>query len=719
MFKSLQDLLKEKRISQITYDKVVLAKHYIEQKYNLKIIKKQEWKDIEERIESLNLSKSESEQLKAKILSNASQKTRKDRQKMTILNYESICIIGRGAFGEVRVCRDKRDGSIVAIKKIKKETIIKKNQILHTRHEQLFLAKVKSPWIVELKCSFEEGDHLYLVMDYCPGGDLMNLLIAKDIFTESEARFYIAEIILAVEQVHKLDCIHRDIKPDNILIDKTGHLKMSDFGLAKVSDKLYDYDLVKKGEQTVYKPNVKLLKNVETEDNTHAKNYSCVGTVYYVAPEVLLKTGYDQVVDWWSVGAIFYEMLIGYAPFCSKDTNNARHKILNWTKYLKIPSKAKLSKEAEDLIKRLITHPQIRLGVNGIEEIKSHPFFKGLDWDNIRNTKPPFIPFISSPYDSHYFETYAEKEPFYPDKRSLNKRRNVEYLGYNYHGKSNSQDESKSDYIYALELIDNYKKKRESHSNIHNNKKHNIDGDTDTNEKPSREEKHLLENKQSDSTKKDSKDSRNSSNDQSKGKIQLCKSASRVQVIRKIKIPIDRESLSRNKVINRKRNLKLNFNNNNFNQTKTNSPAHYTAENTINIDDKSVKCSSIEKNNGLSTTAYFFKSPAKDYNNINITQNTTTMNNISISSRNTISNKNNFNMVAIPKKKIKIDCSMAKNFLNSKDPNETLSQHSSLKKIPLYSALKRPTTKASPFKKRVDVSTGYEQNKSNFTTQNK
>ena len=276
----LQMLVKINKISQSTYDKVILAKKYIEQKYNLKTIKKNEWILIEKKIKSTNLPSDIQDKIKAEIISKTSKKMRKNKQKLTIYDYESIAIIGRGAFGEVRVCRDKKNDQIVAIKKIKKETLIKKNQILHTRNEQIFLSKVRSPWIVDLKASFQEGDYLYLVLDYCPGGDLMNLLIEKDIFTENEARFYIAEIILAVEQIHKLDCIHRDIKPDNVLIDKNGHLKMSDFGLSKVSDKIYDFDLTQLGDQTIYKSNINLLKNIDTsQDNQHKKNYSCVGTV--------------------------------------------------------------------------------------------------------------------------------------------------------------------------------------------------------------------------------------------------------------------------------------------------------------------------------------------------------------------------------------------------------------------------------------------------------
>ena len=166
---------------------------------------------------------------------------------MSVKNYESLSIIGRGAFGEVHVCREKKTGDIVAIKKIKKDVLFKKNQIKHTLDEQDFLSKVESQWIIELKASFQEGDYLYLVMEYLPGGDLMGLLIARNIFTEEDAKFYICEMILAIDSIHELNCIHRDIKPDNILIGKDGHIKLTDFGLAKISDKVFKEDIIEIG----------------------------------------------------------------------------------------------------------------------------------------------------------------------------------------------------------------------------------------------------------------------------------------------------------------------------------------------------------------------------------------------------------------------------------------------------------------------------------------
>ena len=438
----LQDLLKQKKITQRTYDKVTIAKQYITRKYNLKTVKNTEWNNIIEKINQLNIPDSEKEKVKKEIYNKEMLKSRKLREKQTIRDYESLAIIGRGAFGEVHVCKEIKTGKIVAIKKIKKEILIQKNQIIHIRNEQLIMSKVKSPWIIELKASFQEDDYLYLVMEYLPGGDLMALLIKKDILNENEAKFYISELILAIESIHKLDCIHRDIKPDNILIDSNGHIKLSDFGLAKVSEKIFE-------NQKDESFNINKL--------SHKKNYSCVGTAYYVAPEVLNKKGYNQNIDWWSVGVIFFEMLVGYAPFCSKETTEVCYKILHWEKYLEIPKKVKISKEAEDLIRKLINNSNERLGKNGVDEIKKHPFFNDIDWDNIKNLKPPFIPQLNSDYDTKYFEIFPEKEPFYPPLNKNKKRKDIEYIGYTYKENENEENELKDEFENAIQIIDNLK----------------------------------------------------------------------------------------------------------------------------------------------------------------------------------------------------------------------------------------------------------------------
>ena len=176
---------------------------------------------------------------------------RQARKKMSITEFEPLTIIGRGAFGEVRVCRQISTGDIVAVKKMRKEDMLNKNQLMHVRTEKEIMT-ASNPWIVKLKYSFQDELFLYLVMDFLPGGDLMNLLMKKEILTEDEARFYTAEMILAVDSVHKLNCIHRDLKPDNILIDRRGHIQLSDFGLSKLSDKVF-YPLSVKEQQNLPK----------------------------------------------------------------------------------------------------------------------------------------------------------------------------------------------------------------------------------------------------------------------------------------------------------------------------------------------------------------------------------------------------------------------------------------------------------------------------------
>ena len=454
-YPSLETLQKEGKISLKTLERVKIARIYIEQKYNMKKFldekNKKKWKIIDEFLDNQsNLSVIDKEEIKKEVIKKTSELLRMNRKKMNIRQFDRIAIIGKGAFGEVSVCRYSENSNIYAIKKMKKDFLNSKNQNIRVRTERNILIgnnNENNNWITQLKYSFQDDNYLYLVMDFCQGGDFMNYLIEKDILNENEARFYIAEIILGVDCVHQMKCIHRDLKPDNILIDSKGHLKLSDFGLSSISEEVL-YPMTKSSDSNINNNEENNLRNSINNYKKLRKNrqraFSKVGTPDYIAPEVFGKNGYGPEVDWWSVGIILYEMLIGFAPFFSENSDVQKaqketiQKIIHFKETFKFYEKfVKLSNEAKDLIKKFITGPENRLGRNGIDEIKKHPFFKGFDWDNILKLKPPFVPKLSSPFDIRYFDKLEENknEPFYPiehNKINSNNSNDNKYFGFTY-----------------------------------------------------------------------------------------------------------------------------------------------------------------------------------------------------------------------------------------------------------------------------------------------
>lgn len=220
-----------------TKTKVEICKKFIERKYLKNFEEEQQRKEyystIVSRMQQLGLSEEDRLVVQNHLIESEMTHLRQKRVKETIAEYRTLSVIGKGAFGEVRLCRHIETGELVAIKQMIKSDMYKKNQLAHIRAERDILASSDGLWIVELKSSFTDDRYLYLVMEYLPGGDLMNLLIEKDVFTEDQARFYIAEMLLSIESVHNLKYIHRDLKPDNVLIDRQGHLKLTDFGLCK------------------------------------------------------------------------------------------------------------------------------------------------------------------------------------------------------------------------------------------------------------------------------------------------------------------------------------------------------------------------------------------------------------------------------------------------------------------------------------------------------
>ena len=423
---NLDTLVKTKVISSSTAERVKISKSMIENKY-LKLIerektKKRNWNNIDKYLSTITaLTEQEKKEIKITAKLKENQLYRLIRKKLSVDDFEVIKFIGRGGFGEVNICRHKANNKIYAMKKITFEKLKYKNGLLHVQTEKDILSlNDDNIWITQLRYSFIDNRHLYLIMDYCPGGDLMNYLIQRDLLEESEARFYIAEIILCVDSLHKMNCIHRDLKPDNILIGEDGHLKLSDFGLSFISkERLFPLTQIKKNElqkeklcNNIYfndniEKNIPIEENEKTSQNKNNKQrmaFSNVGSPDYVAPEVINNEGYGEEIDWWSVGAIFYEMIIGFPPFFSENAQITCSKIKNYERYLFIPRERKISSEAKNLIKSFLTEPSKRLGVNGIEEIKNHIFFKNFNWDKIREMRPPFIPELSTPDDTKYFK---------------------------------------------------------------------------------------------------------------------------------------------------------------------------------------------------------------------------------------------------------------------------------------------------------------------------
>ena len=460
----------------ITYERVRVAKEYIEKKYRLKKEeeqeKKKDWEEIMSRMTQLNLAEDEAAKIKEEILHKEGENLRKKRKKISIFDFEPLKIIGKGAFGEVRVCRYIPNNTIVAIKKMKKEEMHKKNQVLHVRAERDVLSEAKNEWIVDLKFSFQDQNYLYLGMEFLPGGDLMSLLMARDILPEQEAKFYAAEIVMAIESVHKLDCIHRDLKPDNVLIDSDGHIKLSDFGLTKKLDiKLIDNNLQNelrnfgnnnninnnRFKNLSYAQQFSQFKSMKSKKR-RAFAYSTVGTPDYIAPEVIRQKGYGQEIDWWSLGVIMFEMMIGYPPFFSESSTETCKKILDWKNTLNIRPEANISKEAEDILRKLITDPENRLGVNGADEIKLHPFFKGIDWNHIKETLiPPFIPDLKNNFDTKYFDEFEEDEPFYPISNDNNKgkkfqKKDMCFVDFTYNRENDNN--YRNNMVTALEVFD-------------------------------------------------------------------------------------------------------------------------------------------------------------------------------------------------------------------------------------------------------------------------
>ncbi|XP_047311396.1 serine/threonine-protein kinase 38-like [Impatiens glandulifera] len=412
--------------SSLTRKKVAVAKQFIESHYKSSMKHIQQRKErrsiLEQKIASLDLPEDEKKNLRKELEQKETEFIRLKRNRICVDDFELLTVIGRGAFGEVTLCREKKSANIFAMKKLKKSEMLSRGQVEHVRSERNLLAEVVSHFIVKLYYSFQDAEYLYLVMEYLPGGDIMTLLIREETLTETVARFYVAQCCLAIESIHKHNYIHRDIKPDNLLLDKNGHMKLSDFGLCKP----LDYSHLSPIKENEIHGNGSARESMANGDrdgncmktsneqlqhwqmNRRTLAFSTVGTSDYIAPEVLLKKGYGKECDWWSLGAIMYEMLIGYPPFYSDDPITTCRKIVHWRNHLKFKEDARLTPEAKDLICRLLCDVEHRIGTNGAHEIKKHPWFKDIVWDKLYEMDAAFKPEINGELDTQNFMKFDE-----------------------------------------------------------------------------------------------------------------------------------------------------------------------------------------------------------------------------------------------------------------------------------------------------------------------
>lgn len=293
-------------------------------------------------------------------------------------DFDLRATVGTGTFGRVRVVKIKgcKDRTPLALKIMKKSEVIRLKQVEHIKAETGILAQIEHPFIVNLLATFQDDSRLFLLLEFINGGELFSHLRKEGRLPDADAKFYAAEIVLAFAYLHGKSIIYRDLKPENLLIDCDGHIKITDFGFAKV-----------------------------VEDRT----WTLCGTPEYLAPEIIQSKGHGRAVDWWALGILIFEMLAGYPPFYDENPFGIYQKVLagriDYPKHFDV--------KAKELIKRLLTHDRAkRFGClkNGAEDIMKHKWYKGMDWEalNHRMVRPPYVPAVKAADDTSMFDRYPE-----------------------------------------------------------------------------------------------------------------------------------------------------------------------------------------------------------------------------------------------------------------------------------------------------------------------
>ena len=333
--------------------------------------------------------------------------------KLSYQDFEPLKLIGTGSFGKVLLVKYNSNNNLYAMKVLNKSQIKLKKQEENTKNERDLMVKLNNPFILSIKFAFQDESKLYIVSEFLQGGDLFYHLHHSTInLTEEVAKFYIIELILGLEFLHQNNVIFRDLKPENILLDSEGHIRISDFGLSKILE------------------------------NSRDKAYTLCGTLKYLAPEILKNKGYEKSVDWWSLGCIFYEMLMGHLPF-KINGNVIDPEVFEE----KIKFNDNMNPLLVDLISQLLAvNPKKRIGYgdSDAKKIKEHQYFIDVDWNKYLNKEiePPFVPKLDGDMDLRYFDKSFTDEPVNSDRATImsGSNRTSEYNGFTYMAQSIGKD---------------------------------------------------------------------------------------------------------------------------------------------------------------------------------------------------------------------------------------------------------------------------------------
>ncbi|CAL7946480.1 unnamed protein product [Xylocopa violacea] len=310
-------------------------------------------------------------------------------------DYEVLKLISNGAYGAVYLVKEKTTRQRFAMKKINKNNLMLRNQVEQVFAERDIMSFTDNPFVVSMYCSFETKKHLCLVMEYVEGGDCANLLKNIGPLPPDMARFYFAETVLAVEYLHSYGIVHRDLKPDNLLITALGHIKLTDFGLSKMG---------------LMSLATNLYEGYIDRDTKQFSDKQVFGTPEYIAPEVILRQGYGKPVDWWSMGIILYEFLIGCVPFFGETPEELFAHTVNDDIEWPDEDDWAVQPEAKDIITALLQQSaRDRLGTGGSHEVKEHPYFYGVNWNSLLRQKAEFVPQLINDEDTSYFDTRMDR----------------------------------------------------------------------------------------------------------------------------------------------------------------------------------------------------------------------------------------------------------------------------------------------------------------------